>query len=226
MIPQLRFPMFLLLVLILLFNNPIQSYVLLPSSLSKSRMIPSSSNQLFASVDVRSTMSTPSSPLPTTTPSSSQQDDTTKSIRSRLRQLTGFSLTAFRTSLRAIVMAIYVTTFTATGAWIRTVTKYVLSIFPPWARYFVQPFLILYYVPLYLIRNWTGPVQKKKDIQTHQQHMWNGWKSAVQKANDEVSYWPIHISTDGNYFESDNGSLELEKGIAESVNVAMDISME
>ena len=52
----------------------------------------------------------------------------------------------------------------------------------------------------------------------------NGWRAAVQKADDTVSYWPIHIGTDGE-FESD-GSIELEEGIAASVAASMDISMD
>ena len=197
-----------------------------------------SSNQLFASVDVSSSTSLSSPSLSLNGSKSRRHDDdddvdnpnnntnvtsSSPSLRSRLRKLTGFSLTAFRTSARAFVTAIYIATMTATGAWIRQLTKYILSIFPPAARYFFQPLLILYYAPLFILKNWTGPTHERAK-QSHE-HVMEGWKSAVQKADDKMSYWPIHVSTDGTYFETDEKSLELEQGIAESVNVAMDISM-
>lgn len=147
------------------------------------------------------------------------QDPTT---RTKLRQLTGFSLSAFRASMRAFtglsLSAIYVATLTATGAWIRQLTRVVLSIFPPPVRYFLQPFLILYYAPLFIIRNLANNTRKRAR-KTHEEVV-DGWRSAVVKAEDTVSYWPVHVDSEGN-FEAD-GSVELNTGIAESVEVAME----
>jgi hypothetical protein len=58
------------------------------------------------------------------------------SLRSQLRRLTGFSLTALRATLRATtgisLTALYASTVAATSIFIRTVMKSVLSIFPTW----------------------------------------------------------------------------------------------
>jgi hypothetical protein len=40
----------------------------------------------------------------------------------------------------------------ATGTWIRTFCKVVLPVLPPWVCLFVQPILILYFVPLFALR--------------------------------------------------------------------------
>lgn len=144
-------------------------------------------------------------------------------IRTSLRKATGFSLTALRTTFRTATgisfTAIYLTTLAATGNWIRQTTKFVLSIFPPWARYFVQPFLILYYVPIFILRNLTGPTRRRAR-KTHEAVL-DSWKDAVQKADDKVAYWPIHVDEEGN-FESDMGELDMRDGVMESLEVAKD----
>lgn len=43
--------------------------------------------------------------------------------------------------------------FILSGVWIRQVLKSVLGVFPAWMRFFFQPVLILYFVPLFLLRN-------------------------------------------------------------------------
>jgi hypothetical protein len=57
-------------------------------------------------------------------------------LRDRLRDATGFSLTAFRSAWRAAtgisLTAIYATALAASGLWIRKITSTVLSIFPAW----------------------------------------------------------------------------------------------
>lgn len=144
-------------------------------------------------------------------------------LRTTLRTATGFSWTALRTTCRAATgisfTAIYLTTLAATGNWIRQTTKFVLSIFPPWARYFVQPFLILYYVPIFILRNLTGPTRRRAR-KTHEAVL-DSWKDAVQKADDKVAYWPIHVDAEGN-FESDMGELDMRDGVMESIEVAKD----
>ena len=142
-------------------------------------------------------------------------------LRTSLRKATGFSLTALRTTCRAAtgmsLTAIYLTTLAATGNWIRQATKFVLSIFPPWARYFVQPFLILYYVPIFILRNITGPTRRRA-LKTHEAVL-DSWKDAVQKADETVAYWPIHVDEEG-HFESDMSELDMREGVMESIEVA------
>ena len=144
------------------------------------------------------------------------------SLRISLRKATGFSLTALRKTCRAAtgisLSAIYLATVAATGEWIRQTTKFVLSIFPPWARYFVQPFLILYYVPIFILRNLTGPTRTRAE-KTHEAVL-DSWKDAVQKADDTVAYWPIHVDEEGIY--SDMNEIDIREGVVESIEIARD----
>lgn len=153
----------------------------------------------------------------------SSQEEDSNTLRSSLRKLTGFSLTALRATCRAAtgisLTTIYLATVAATGAWIRQTTKFVLSIFPPWARYFVQPFLVLYYVPMFFLRNLTGPTRRQ--ARKSHEAVLDSWKDAVQKADDTVAYWPIHVDEEG-YIESDMGEIDLRDGVSESIEVAKD----
>jgi hypothetical protein len=125
-------------------------------------------------------------------------------LRDRLRRATGFSFTVFRATLRGItgisLTAIYASTVAATGLWIRKICSVVLSLFPSWFRYFLQPFLVLYYAPLFLLRNLTGPTRKRAKAQ--HDSVLGAWKEAVQYAEktEKDGYWPVVVSEDG-YFE-------------------------
>jgi hypothetical protein len=112
-----------------------------------------------------------------------------------MRAATGISLTA-----------VYASTLAATGAWIRQTMKFILSIFPAWARYFVQPFLVLYYVPLFVLRNMSGP-GRDRGVAKHEAFV-NSWKQAVETADKTSSYWPLHLTEDGN-FEKDIEELDV-----------------
>ena len=61
-------------------------------------------------------------------------------------------------------------------------------------RYFLQPFLVLYYAPLFIIRGLTGPSRKvaKKKRDTFME----GWKSAIDYAEktEADGYWPVHAN--------------------------------
>lgn len=94
-----------------------------------------------------------------------------------------------------------------------------LSVRQPWARYFAQPFLILYYVPIFILRNVTGPAHREAR-ETHQAVL-DSWKEAVQKADEKVAYWPIHVDEDGN-IESDIGELDMQEAVVESIEIARD----
>lgn len=138
-------------------------------------------------------------------------------IRSRLRQVTGFSLTAVLSTLRAAsgvsLSAVYASTVALSGAWIRQTMKAVLAFFPAWMRYFVQPILVLYYVPLFLVRSLVGP---NRQIAKHShEHLLDFWKNAVEVADGSHSYWPVHVNAKGE-LESDMKELDLNQAIAES----------
>jgi hypothetical protein len=154
----------------------------------------------------------------------SSDDDDTVSLRSRLRRVTGFSFTALRATLRAAtgisLSAVYASTLAATGAWIRQTMKLVLSVFPPWARYFVQPFLVLYYLPLFTLRNLTRP-DRKQQMQNHEAFV-EGWKKAVETADETSSYWPLHLNKNDGTFEKDLVELDVNEAVAESMEVAME----
>jgi hypothetical protein len=126
--------------------------------------------------------------------SSSDENNNKKKtpIRSRLRQMTGFSLTAFRATMRAAtgisMTALYASSLAFSGEWIRQTMKVVLSIFPAWARYFVQPILILYYLPLFTLRNLTGPNRRRGFEKPHA--LVDGWNQAIVTAdNESLALW-------------------------------------
>lgn len=120
--------------------------------------------------------------------SKSSTENTEPRLRSRLRQVTGFSWTAFRATMRAAtgisMTAVYASTLAFTGQWMRQTMKVILSIFPAWARYFVQPFLILYYLPLFTLRNLTGP-NRRRGLDKPQALV-DSWNAAVVTADSET----------------------------------------
>jgi hypothetical protein len=131
----------------------------------------------------------------------SNNSSNNNSLRSSLRRLTGFSLTAFRATMRAAtgisLTAVYASTVAATSALVRNTMTMILSPLPPWMRYFLQPLLILYYVPLFVLRSVTGPTGKQAR-ETHDLFLLqkSSWQSAVDKADQKVeSYWPTNTST-------------------------------
>ena len=118
-------------------------------------------------------------------PSSSSVHSLISSLRGVLRSTTGLSLTATRAACRA-----------ATGISISTVFAKVLSIFPLVLRFFIQPFLILYYTPFVLLRAIVGPSKEFKENQRAAHDMLvKGWKNAVQAAEkaNEDGYWPVRV---------------------------------
>mmetsp|Transcript_55293 Transcript_55293/g.134305 ORF Transcript_55293/g.134305 Transcript_55293/m.134305 type:complete len:312 (+) Transcript_55293:324-1259(+) len=128
-----------------------------------------------------------------------------QTVRDELRKLTGFSFTVFRKTLRGItgisLTAIYASTIAATGLWIRKITSVILSVFPSGFRYFLQPFLVAYYGPLFILRSLTGPVRKRARAK-HEQVV-DAWKDAVEYAErtEQDGYWPVIVSPDDGCFE-------------------------
>lgn len=97
--------------------------------------------------------------------------------------------------------------------------KAILSILPSWARYFLQPFLILYYVPLFLLRSLSAP-QRNGGAKNHEIVLEN-WQQAVDTADRCSSYWPLHLSKEG-AIEADIWEIDMNDAVAESVEVAME----
>jgi len=130
---------------------------------------------------------------------------TARTIRNYLRKVTGFSLTVFRKTLRGItgisLTAVYATAFAATSLWIRKTMSLFLKLFPPGFRYFLQPFLILYYTPLILLRTVTSPSRKQRAVDKHNTVI-DAWKEAVTVAErlEKDGYSPVSVNDDG-YFE-------------------------
>jgi hypothetical protein len=159
-------------------------------------------------------------------------------LRDRLRRVTGFSLTVFRATLRGMtgisMTAVYASTVAATGLWIRKVTSVILSVFPSWFRYFLQPLLVLYYAPLFLLRNLTGPTRKRAKMK----HITvlTAWKEAVEYAEktEQEGYWPVVVNEDG-YFEMvappnpdditpAEANRQFSQAMAETVEHAMEVT--
>jgi hypothetical protein len=141
-------------------------------------------------------------------------------LRQRLRALTGFSLTAIRTTIRTATglsaTAIYATTLAATGAWIRQAMKVLLDVFPTWFRYFVQPFLVLYYVPLFMLRNIAGPT--RSNAKHKHELIMESWKDAVETADKVRADWPLHVHN--GVFETDDDGVDVNEVVAEAVQIA------
>jgi hypothetical protein len=109
------------------------------------------------------------------------QGEATHTLRDKLRQATGFSSTAFRSAWRTAtgvsLSALYATTALIAGLWIRTISATVLGIFPAWFRYFIQPFLVLYYAPIFILRGLSGPT--RKNARAKHELVIDGWKEAI-----------------------------------------------
>lgn len=144
-------------------------------------------------------------------------------LRDKLRKITGFSLTAVRAALRATtgisLTALYASFLLATGAWIRQSMKVVLSIFPVWFRYFLQPFLVLYYAPLFMLRNLTGDTRKR--AKASHEAIVEGWKKAIKVADKKGSNWPVYVSDEGN-IETNDADIDIAEAVAESVELVME----
>mmetsp|Transcript_31589 Transcript_31589/g.62930 ORF Transcript_31589/g.62930 Transcript_31589/m.62930 type:complete len:266 (+) Transcript_31589:96-893(+) len=164
--------------------------------------------------------------------SQQNENSTEKTPRSKLRQLTGFSLTALRSTLRAAtgfsLTAFRTTIRAATGISlsqsISSILKTILSILPGGVRYFLQPLLILYYAPLLMLRYWVGPNRKyAEESRKGHEKLVDGWRKAVEAAENAQSggYWPVHLNDDGTITASlppdPNNKLDIADGIEKSV---------
>jgi len=116
------------------------------------------------------------------------------STRSKLRQITGFSLTAFRATIRGI------TGISLSGVISNTIRR-ILGVLRPGFRWILQPLLIAYYVPILVVRYYlVGPSQQYvEDSRKGHEKLVDGWRKAVavaEKAHAD-GYWPVHLNDDG-----------------------------
>lgn len=153
--------------------------------------------------------------------SSSSPDNDKSALRDSVRKLTGVSLTALRATMRAAtgisLTLIYASTLAATGAWIRNVTKVILARFPASFRYFLQPILVFYYAPLFILRNLTGPT--RKNARKKREEFLDGWKDAVKTAEEKSTSWPLYLDNKDGYIDADFErveSVQIEEQIEDS----------
>jgi hypothetical protein len=149
------------------------------------------------------------------------------SVRSQVRKMTGFSWTALRATMRAAtgisLTALYVSAVAVSGAWIRQLMRIILEIFPTWARYFVQPFLVMYYVPLFMLRSVTAP-KRRHQKQAHDTLV-ESWKQSVKVAENNNSYWPIHLNENGE-LETNTKEIDINVAAADSVQISLEKKLE
>jgi len=145
-------------------------------------------------------------------------------FRGTMRATTGLSLTALRATLRA-----------ATGVSVSGILRAIVEPLPLWLRAFMQPFLIIYYTPLMILRSMIGTsnTSRKEDRLAHE-HFVEGLKEAVQVTEkvNEGGYWPVRISDDGGFVavalpdpEKVLEPINMLEAIADSVEVAASTSI-
>lgn len=128
-------------------------------------------------------------------------------LRTKLRQITGFSLTALRVTLRGL-----------TGVSVTSTMKSITGLFPTWFRYFLQPLLIMYYTPLMIFKSWCDVPARKDSLAAHEKIV-EGWKSAIEMAEESVEKWPLHVNDEGKIESVQN--VEIADAIIDSLDVAM-----
>lgn len=124
--------------------------------------------------------------------------------RASVRATTGFSLTAFRASLYAL-------TVSATQ-----LLKRLIGVLPPWARYFVQPFLVMYYTPLTILRAF---LSSQEDAKASHEKLLDGWREAITSADEKIDNWPIHVSADGSINADVSETSIITNSIVEAIEM-------
>lgn len=143
------------------------------------------------------------------------------SIRKELGKLTGLSITVIRASVRATtglsITAIRTFLRTLTGVSVTGTMKALFGLLPPWGRYFLQPFLILYYAPLVILKGLVGSTSSsKKDDRASHEQLVDYWKEAIQMAESRSASWPLHVMADGSLqydLEDENMNDAIVKAI-------------
>lgn len=207
-----------------------------PSSrLAPRSVVPTAQSPLFGS-ELSAQFASNSDESTTSSTSATATASFLRTVRNRLRTATGFSFTVFRATLRGItgisLTTLYAGTLAVTGLWIRKAMSTVLGLFPSGFRYFLQPFLVLYYTPLILLRSAASPTTRKRAVKKHETVV-EAYKEAVTLAEEteKSGYWPVVVSDDG-YFElakppsvgESGGAAKMAEAVAEAVQHAMEIN--
>jgi len=134
---------------------------------------------------VESSLQSPASHDCTVKTPSSGRKGLFSGVRSYMRAATGFSITSLRATMRA-----------ATGVSITKLVKKFTGMIPIGLRFIFQPFLILYFWPLFLFRCLLG-LSKDSKIEARQNHnrFVTSWKDAVKAAQEanESDKWPFNV---------------------------------
>jgi hypothetical protein len=86
----------------------------------------------------------------------------------------------------------------------------------------VQPLLVLYYAPLFLLRNVAGPT--RAIAQRKHEFFLETWREAVKQADQTTSGWPLHVQ-DG-VFEKDFSEVDVNEAVAEAVQITLEAQEE
>lgn len=145
------------------------------------------------------------------------------SIRKELGQLTGLSITVIRASVRATtglsITAMRTFLRTLTGVSVTGTMKALFGLLPPWARYFLQPFLIMYYAPLVILKGLVGSTSSsKKDDRASHEQLVDYWKEAIQMAENRSASWPLHVMADGS-LQYDLDDDRMNDAIVEAIEM-------
>lgn len=189
------------------------SSILSPSSLPSAPLSqPSSKSQLFLSVPKNNEPDDDDlTPLPTYGGLLGKLTGLSlTAIRQSVRTTTGLSLTAARTTLRGL-----------TGVSVNASLKTLFGIFPPWFRYFLQPFFIMYYTPLMIFKYFIGSTKnaKQEALAAHEKIV-EGWKDAIKAAELAQDFWPLHVTDDGKIESLTPQSVPVTDIIVESLDIA------
>ncbi|KAL3800191.1 hypothetical protein HJC23_001112 [Cyclotella cryptica] len=231
--PTIGIPHFINILIGCLLLNPSDSFVIRLGTLSTS-IIHHKCTPLVASPKFNTALSDSQSIV------SSNDNNNDETPRSKLRKITGFSLTALRATLRTATgfsfTALRATLRAATGISLsQTLTTFIATltgILPAGVRYFLQPLLILYYAPMMMIRYYmVGPSRAYVDESRRgHERVVEGWRRAVEAAEKAQSggYWPVHLNEDGSITASlppdPDHVLDVTDGIEKSVELQQDLS--
>ena len=139
-------------------------------------------------------------------PSDDRAPGEDRSPRSRLRRITGFSLTALRATLRtatgfshtALRAALRAATGISLSGIASDIVRRALDVLSPSMRYFLQPLLIAYYAPLLAVRyRLVGPSRAYvEEGRAGHERIVEGWRRAVGAAEraNAGGYWPVHLN--------------------------------
>jgi len=159
-------------------------------------------------------------------------DSGTLRIRHKLRRITGLSLSALRGTLRASTGFSLTAARTAsrglTGVSVTKIIKSLTAIFPSSIRYFMQPFFILYFTPIMILKNLCDSPARAERLAAHEKLV-EGWKDAIKQAENlqNGKYWPIRVNVDGEIETVELPSSESEQNVKinDAIVDSLDVSL-